>query len=602
MRTWLYLLVLLCSSITSFSQASLKGKVTDGQQNLLFATVLLLNPDSSLVKGAVTDEKGKFIFKPVTPGRYLIASYLLGYSRFVSQLIQMETENIIMPEITLQETATALSEVEVKAQKPVFEQRMDKLVMNMESSVTSSGNTLLEILQKSPGIVVNRQTNSIMINGRSGVQVMIDGKLMALPPDVMVGLLEGMSASKVEKIEFITTPPAKYDAGGNAGIIHIVTKDTAKWGTSASFGLTAGFRWAEALGANANLNHQGKKMSWFIDYSIFRNHNLHHTKLTRQVVDHDFIQTVKGDSHRENVTTQQSLNAGFEWKLSQHTSLNFGFTAYRRNWDLTALTNDKNRFTTDSTVSTRMQIHESNIWQSGAGAIGLQTSISKKSSINLNLDYLYYRNDNPSSYDSQTFYEQQQIQEVSRIDLKKTTPIRFLVGKADYQYNFSPVFVLEAGLKAVTSQLANNVLVQCWANEAWTIDPLLTSYATLREQIGAIYISGNWQPAADWQVNSGLRYEFTHTAISTPTEKNLVNRKYGYIFPSLSLKKVLNKEKDLQLSYVRRITRPTYNDIAPYVFFWGPNTLSSGNTSLCNPFISFPTRLKCKETAHCLSW
>ena len=82
------------------------------------------------------------------------------------------------------------------------------------------------------------------------------------------------------------------------------------------------------------------------------------------------------------------------------------------------------------------------------------------------------------------------------------------------------------------------------------------------------------------QIDGGLRYEYTHTSISSPGEKNLIERKYGYLFPKLSVKKNLAPEKDLEFSYTRRITRPTYNDIAPYVFFWGPNTFSAGNTSL----------------------
>jgi hypothetical protein len=139
---------------------------------------------------------------------------------------------------------------------------------------------------------------------------------------------------------------------------------------------------------------------------------------------------------------------------------------------------------------------------------------------------------------------------------------------------------MEAGVKGVLSHLDNNVLVQRLINNEWTVDPAFTSYSTLNEQIGAAYVSTKWQAGSQWQINSGLRYEYTHTSIGTPTRKNLINRKYGYIFPSIFLSKALDKEKDVQFSYSRRITRPTYNDIAPYVFFWGPNTFSAGNTSL----------------------
>jgi len=247
---------------------------------------------------------------------------------------------------------------------------------------------------------------------------------------------------------------------------------------------------------------------------------------------------------------------------------------------MNALTTDISYLAKDSTDITNMSIHESNIWQSATGSMGLQTKINTKSEISFNLDYLYYNNDNPSSYDDKLFYQEYNIYEVSKIDLQKTTPIRFLIARADSQHSLSSSLTIETGFKGVASILDNNVLVQRLVNNFWMVDPAFTSYSTLNEQIGAGYVSTKWQAGKQWQVNSGLRYEYTHTSISSPTQESLINRKYGYFFPSVSVKKELDYEKDFQFSYSRRITRPTYNDIAPYVFFWGPNTFSAGNTSL----------------------
>ena len=135
-------------------------------------------------------------------------------------------------------------------------------------------------------------------------------------------------------------------------------------------------------------------------------------------------------------------------------------------------------------------------------------------------------------------------------------------------------------MKAVTSTLDNDVVALRNEDNMWTVDPLFTSFSTLKEKIYAGYVSAKWQPATNWQVNGGLRYEYTQTNIGTPAESNLVDRDYGYLFPSLSVKRTLGAERDVQFSYSKRITRPTYNDIAPYVFFWGPRTFSAGNTSL----------------------
>ncbi len=597
MKKFVLILVLVLPAICSFGQVSIKGKIKDQEQNLPSATVLLLTSDSALIKSVVTDKEGEFIFVNILPGHYQISSSVVGYSKKILPDILVEEKNIVLPVIILEKAITNLNEIIVKAKKPLFEQQIDRLVVNVQSSITSAGSSILEVLQKSPGVVVNRQNNTVAMNGKDGVRIMINGKMMQLPLDVAVQMLDGMNAANVEKTELITVPPAKYDAEGNAGIINIVMKGNVDFGTNGSFGLTAGYRWAEGLGANFNLSHRDKKFSYYLDYSIVRNHNLHISKMDRQSLNNATVQSVNDYSHRENITNQQNLNAGIEFKLSNRTLINLSLTGYRRNWDMTAFANDSNHVSRDSDIITHTNIHESNIWQSATAGIGVQTKINSKSDFSFNLDHLYYHNDNPSSYDNNIFYQQHGLNEISKIDLEKTTPIRFYIAKADYQYNYSPAFSLEAGIKAVSSHLDNNVLVQKWANDVWRVDSNFTSYSTLREQIGAVYISTKWKAGSEWQINSGLRYEYTHTSIGTPTQKDIINRKYGYLFPSLFIKKDFDKNNDVQFSYSRRITRPTYNDIAPFVFFWGPNTFSAGNTSLY-PAISdaFKTGYHTKKT------
>ncbi|MGC4022320.1 MAG: TonB-dependent receptor [Cyclobacteriaceae bacterium] len=155
------------------------------------------------------------------------------------------------------------------------------------------------------------------------------------------------------------------------------------------------------------------------------------------------------------------------------------------------------------------------------------------------------------------------------------------VGKIDYQYDPSPKLKFREWCKICSHPLLdNNVLVTRFENNQWITDTKYTSYSSMSEQVAAAYSSVSMKLNNNIQFSGGLRYEYTHTSISTPTQKDLINRKYGYLFPSLFLKRELSQEKDIQFSYSRRITRPTYNDIAPFVFFWGPNTFSAGNTSL----------------------
>jgi hypothetical protein len=152
-----------------------------------------------------------------------------------------------------------------------------------------------------------------------------------------------------------------------------------------------------------------------------------------------------------------------------------------------ALANDVNRAGIDSTIITNMNIHESNIWQSATVGIGFQTKLNQKTDVNFSMDYLYYHNNNPSQYNNNLFFEQSNVIEESKIDLKKTTPIQFVIANADYRHVFSPLFSIEAGIKGVTSRLNNNVLTQNLENNIWVTDPAFTSYSNLSEQVEAAY-------------------------------------------------------------------------------------------------------------------
>ena len=573
------ILICLCS-MQVYSQSRITGMIKDGKEGLAFATVVLFTDDSTFVNGVVTEMSGAFSFEKVTSGRYRVSVSMIGYIKHQSQVISVVNGDVDLGDIILQESSTELNEVIIKENRQLLDQKIDRLVINLGGSITSSGNSILEVLQKSPGVTVNKQTNTISLNGRPGVRVMINEKPLQVPLDVVLQMLDGMNAANLEKIELITAPPSQYDAEGSGGIIHLVTKKDETKGTNGSFSLMAGARWADAFGGNFNVNHRNERFAFFADYGISTNRNLHYYRSETRSFNNGIPQRISAYSHRENFTIQQNASMGFEWKVSDNSSINLLLTGYRRNWTLDANTDDTNQVGTDSTILTTMTAWEKNLWQSATASVAYQTKLSDRSEITIGFDYLYYENDNPSTYDNLAKHIEGSATEESKIDLSKSTPIRFLVAKADYNYNISDALTLETGVKAVRSALDNDVLTRRESEGNWIVDPVFTSFSRLEENICAGYLSAKWQPAERWQVNGGLRYEYTHTNIGTPDEDNLVDRKYGYFFPSVSVKRGIGSEKDIQLSYSKRITRPTYNDIAPYVFFWGPRTFSAGNTSL----------------------
>lgn len=579
-KIWFPLLSLLFLTSYASAQHTLKGQVTDQHQGLPGAVVSLVKPDSSIVHTVTTDSAGGFFFHNIPEGDYKITVRMMGFLTYLSSAFHVENKDIDLPAIPLQEDTALLKEVVIDGERNFLQQEQGKVVMNVANSVTSSGNSVLEILQKSPGVVVNRQNFTISISGRSGVTLMIDGKQKQLTAEALVQMLEGMSAANVDRIEIITTPDSRQDAAGSGGIIHIITnKKETDLGTNASFSLTGGASWAETLGGSFNVQHRTHRMAWFTDYSITRRRNLHRAEYRIQSSANGIPFETTTESYRPNTTTQQNFRGGFELNINKRTQLILDVSAFRRNWEMDAQTDEENSVGSDSVVISKMYLTETNRWQSVATSLSLSRQFKRENHVTFSADYLYYDNHNPSHYKINSSYEHQSGENFE-LDVTKETPIHFIVGRVDYHHLVGPALSWDAGIKSVYSTLDNNVLVQRNNGVEWTNDPVFSSSASLIEKIHAAYLSWKWLPGKKIEVNGGFRYEFTNTLITSPIEEDRVHRKYGYFIPSFAVNKTFDAEKNLRFSYSRRIMRPGYNDIAPFVLFWGLNTFSSGNTKL----------------------
>jgi len=578
-KTFFTLTIYFCIIHLSNSQIKISGTIEDNNgEPLPFANVLLLQPfDSTLIQGAVSDINGVFNLLNVKSGNYLVNTTMIGYTKDFYP-VKVNGENIDIFDIQLNEDTKQLNEVLITAQKPLYEKQADRMVINVQSSTTSAGKTALEVLGKSPGVAVNRQNNSIAMNGKTGVLVMINGKMSRLPIDAVVQMLEGMSSANIEKIELITTPPAKYEAEGNAGIINIVMIENADNGTNGNLGLTSGYNKGEILGGNFNLNHRNNNYNFFFDYSILydKNKNLWINK--RTIRGEKFDRTISSTSHRSPTTTVQNFRSGFEYDLTSKTNAKILVTGYRRNWDMDAITEDVNNLSTDSIITTEMILHESNIWQSLNGSIGISHQLNERQEISFDFDYLYYVNDNPSQYDNAAVINNTQTEEL--IDVTKDTPIDFMIAKLDYSNQLSEKFSFETGIKSTLSQFKNKVMVQSFIQNQWLMNGLLSNESTLDEKIIAGYVSWDWSPINNIKFNGGLRYEYTESYLSSIEEKGLIDRKFGNFFPTLFISRKFNEESNIHIAYAKRISRPTFNDMAPFVFFVGPNTFVAGNPAL----------------------
>ncbi|AHM62481.1 TonB-dependent receptor [Flammeovirgaceae bacterium 311] len=604
---YLVLPIFLNSSFCAqlFAQFSITGKVQDGMQKpVAYANVLLLNAtDSALVQGQVANNAGGFLIEKIDPGKYIIAVSMLGYLPHYSS-VQLSTEPLLnMGTINIQESSEVLGEVVVEAQKPLYEQKVDRLVVNVQNSITAAGNSVLEVLRKSPGINVNKQNGSISMNGKSGVTVMINNKISRLPLDAVIQMLDGMSAANVEKIEFITSPPSKYDAEGTAGMINIVMVENADFGTNGNYGATAGMNGAETLGANFNLNHRRRNFSFFTDYSILYDHNKESWDNRLRIADAGFTTAFNSITEREPYTTVQNFRTGAEFNISKSTSVGVLVTLYQRHYKQKALTQLRDQIAPDSSRTAAINIRELNRWQSFTANINLSHSFNEKNRLRFDLDFLNYHNLNPSDYHNESYYPERKLSTLQIIDINKETPIYFKVANVDYTYQPLATVKIEAGVKGALSTFRNDVEVSYTEGGLRRVDPELTVEAKLDEKITAAYVSAEWSINKTTQLNAGLRYEHTSTYISTQLEQGVVDRNFGNLFPSVFFRKSLSEQTELFLSYSRRITRPTFNDMAPFVYLLDLNTFFSGNPAL-RPAITdgYNMNFRIKQSAITLSY
>lgn len=581
------LLLNLLLAGSAFGQFKVTGKVQESKGSPFpFANVLLLSAhDSVMVKGMLANDQGTYYFENIKPGQYLVAASMVGYVKTYSSSFNLTNTSKAhqVKTLVLVEGNKELQQVEVVAQKPLFEQHLDRLVVNVQSSITSAGATALDVLERSPGISVNRQSNSLSISGKDGVIVMINGKQSRVPIATIIQMLSGMNAGNIEKVEIITTPSAQYDAEGNAGIINLVLKKNQDYGTNGSYSLTMGYGWYEKPAGTFNLNHRTEKLNLYTDYSFSRNHGWNRIKTTRQAEFQNLITQTNTLNRRQFIRHNHTARLGFDYNLTPRTTLSGLASGFTDKFHLTPV-DEKGYSETyrgnllESTVNTTHQ--EINLWRHMMGNLNLTHKLTAKQELSVDMDYLYYHDHNPHRYFNTYQYTNPLETEEEEIDMKKTTPIRLWVSKADYRNNLGENTKLEVGAKATISRLENKVAVRNLIEKVWQPNTEFSQHIQMLENIGAAYVNFTSQLPHKIKLQTGLRYEYTHTDLTTISNQPIVERRYGNLFPSIFASRDLTKKSSMQVSYSRRITRPTYNNLAPFVYFIDPNTFLSGNTSL----------------------
>lgn len=573
------LIISLCFGAI-YAQSSVSGTVLDVQNTPVYGANVLLKDTSTnkIVKGSITDENGIFEIELFENQSYSLTISMIGFESYET-LIQADntSPNQNLGSITLQE-GTELDEVVIKAQKPLFEQKIDRVVVNVKENATTAGGTVLEVLEKSPGIIVNRESNDISMNGKEGVLVMINGKVSRQPTNSLMQMLKNISAESIGKVELISNPSAKYDAASNAGIISIDLVKGENLGTNGSFSVTGGHGEFEKSALGINMNHRKGKTNLYYDANYRRDKSFVNISVFRETFSDNLIETSSSKSERFSLNNNVRGKVGLDYQFSEKSILGIFVTGYIDRWEVDAPTTgfDSNSIgsRTDYTGINEdifEQLH-------GVSNINFNHTFKNESNLNFDIDYLYHKNNNPSDV-SYTFIDQNTNAERQEfISIEKNTPINIWATSLDYSFTLDKL-TFETGVKGVNSNFQNDVIFDNIIGGVPVRDDELSDNSELNEQIGAVYTSFIYKNEKN-RIEIGGRYEYSETNLDTPEGRDNVSLIYNNFFPNLSYSRNLGKSTTLSIAYNKKIQRPTFTDLAPYFVFINPNTFYFGNTAL----------------------
>lgn len=582
-------LLLICS-VTAFGQNTLHLRLQDSNKETLpFATVLLKkSADSSLAKGMNTDEKGELSVTKLPLGRFTLTLQSTGFKPIKITLEEITSDSKIeLGTITLLPLSTELAEVKVTATKPFIEKKLDKTIVNVENSAMAAGNTTMELLERSPGVIVDKDGN-IALRGKSGAKIMIDGKISYLTGADLANYLRNLPADQISQLEIMANPSSRYDAAGTGGIINIKLKKNSNIGLngSANVTLAQGVYSRQAVGLNLNYRKNG--WNWFGNGSSVNRISQERNDLTRYFKAQNEVWENGYVFKNENQNTQ--FKGGVDWYYSKKTTLGILASGNANQFTLHDGLNKTIQYTSAGTALTRLNTYN-NV---GNPAYNYAVNFNYKHAfdstgreLTIDVDFARFLDNSGSTLRSQ----------FQRGDFTTLRQDSLLLNNANSivdQYSFKLDYVLPSflkskwgtGLKSSYVKTDNDLRFQGKNDRApaYTFLTGQSNHFVYTEQIHAAYLNTE-RAIGKFSYQLGLRGEWTladglSQAYTANSKDSTFHRDYAQLFPSAFFQYDLSTKHSIGFNYSRRIDRPSYGDLNPFVFFLDNYTFKVGNPLL----------------------
>jgi iron complex outermembrane recepter protein len=586
---FLFFVLLSCFATSAFASkdtGKITGKVIGADaQPLPFANIMLFAvADSGLVKAEYTAEDGSFELLNIGAGKFWLNVSYVGLPDYNSQVFELTSGQIMaMPTITLASKGVDLKEVTVVSKKPLVEVHPDKTVFNVEGSINAAGNNVMDLLRKSPGVVVDNNDNIIM-SGKGGVRVYIDGKQTQFSTDDLAAYLKTIQSTDIATIEIITNPSAKWDAEGNAGIINIRMKKDKRLGANGNVNLGYAVGMREAYDASVSGNYRNKAMNTFGSYTYSNGEWLEIMDFYREQNGASLDQKGRNDNNWES----NNFKLGNDFFINDKQTIGFLVNGYENSYD------------DDSNI--RTGIGPLNFTDPDSTLVSFTNNFGKRRNYNFNVnyrfddskgkvwnidaDYGFFKNENgqfqPNQYFAGRGEEGSQLLSERNYRIIAPTKIDIYTFKVDHE---RPLFGgnLGAGIKLTNVITDNDYNFFNVIEGEDVVDVDRTNFYTYDEKVGAGYLTYNKQ-VGKFGLQAGLRGEYTNSegdlkALKPVNDQN-VQRDYFNLFPSAGLTFNMNEKHSFQLNYSRRLDRPSYQDLNPFEYRLDELTFQKGNPFL----------------------
>lgn len=590
MKQLFFLLTILISvRANAQSKYVLTGTVKDkNDKPIVAANVVVFKDSNTLVTTEYTDENGGFVISNINSGEYFIKVMMASFEPYQSNKITVH-ENTSLPVILLNEKINELKEVAIRAQKPFIEVKADKVVVNVENSIVSAGSSVMDVLQKSPGVRVD-QNDNISLKGKQGVMIWIDGKQTPMSGSDLANVLKSMPANTVDKIELISNPGARYDAAGTAGIINIKTKKDQRIGLNGTANANYGQGVYSKYGFGGSLNYRQKKFNLYANYTYANKLWFNHLMLNRK-----FLDTSKANLDQQLFRYDQDNNslfdfknhiaaAGIDYRISTQTTIGASLSYITNAFNPIADNKSKAYGAHDELLyNFNTSGHHQNFYYNYAANAYLRHSFdSTGKELSIDIDYARFGNQSKQYFVTTYQYQNPSLSQPDyylKSNLIGLTQIR--AAKVDYSQFLHNGIKLDIGAKSSFVTADNEPIFHVKTTGDYTIDTSRTNHFIYHENINAAYVNTNkdWEK---WSAQLGVRMENTNINFKQTAANQKFDTSYGYtqLFPSLSFQYHLNKQHDLGITLSRRIERPNYQQLNPFKYFIDKTTYKEGYAKL----------------------